>query len=363
MKIGILSQPLGHNYGGTLQNYALHRVLKKLGHEPVTLKYDIITYRELSVLYLAYIYRLITCNPLKKNINLPSKIKVQENNFREFERKYINIEYCGRSRIHPSKIRVKDFKAFIVGSDQVWRPDYNPGPLLYNMFLDFVNGNDIKRISYAASFGSDLWSLNPYQTDKCKELIHKFNAVSVREITGVQLCKEHFDIDAVNVLDPTMLLTQNEYNEIINEPKENKYCIIYLLDPYDKKYIFINEFCKKHKLKLINLMERDSEGVWMKIEDWLGYIKYADFVFTDSFHGMVFSILFRRPFYNFGNKWRGNSRINSLCKLLDLQHCVIDVNEIKSDHHNFPSINWNSVDSTLVRMRKESIEFLKKNLY
>lgn len=111
--------------------------------------------------------------------------------------------------------------AIIVGSDQVWRPDYSS--CQPNYFLDFLpKDSKIRRISNAASFGGDNWDWSTELTARCAKLLQLFDAVSVREASGVRLCKEHFNVGAVNVLDPTMLLDPEDYIAIIGKPKSGK---------------------------------------------------------------------------------------------------------------------------------------------
>lgn len=106
--------------------------------------------------------------------------------------------------------------AYVVGSDQVWRPAFNLGPRLGNMFLDFA-GDDVKKISYAASFGCKEWEYTEEQERMCGKLAKRFDAISVREASGVDLCKEHFGVDATLVLDPTLLLNKEDYGKVCHD--------------------------------------------------------------------------------------------------------------------------------------------------
>ena len=109
----------------------------------------------------------------------------------------------------------KDFDAIIVGSDQVWRTCYNPQ--IENAFLDFAKEwKHVRRIAYAPSFGIDEWEYSEEQTQKCRQLVQKFDAVSVREVSGVKLCREYLGVEAKHVLDPTMLLDKEDYLYLIS---------------------------------------------------------------------------------------------------------------------------------------------------
>ena len=206
MKIGIITQPLRTNYGGILQNYALQTILKRRGHTVVTLGRE-------SLIRVKYPRYILT---LTKRFFLKCFGKYSGSLFRE--KKY-NQDYpiftqhtlrFVKERIHHTEIHDfskelshKDYDAYIVGSDQVWRPSYNK---IENMFLDFTSGWNVKRVAYAASFGTDDWEFSKEQTETCQNLIKKFDAVSIRENSGIKLCKDYLHADAIHVLDPTMLL-------------------------------------------------------------------------------------------------------------------------------------------------------------
>ena len=134
-----------------------------------------------------------------------------------------------------------NYDAYVVGSDQCWRPRYNA--FLSSMFLDFVKGEKTKRIAYAASFGTDQWEFTQEMTSICVPLAQKFDFVSVREDSGLKLCKEHLGVNAVHVLDPTLLLTKEDYTHLIkaeNEPQSKGTLFNYILDPDAAKSAFIN---------------------------------------------------------------------------------------------------------------------------
>src|SRR5690606_30541311 len=136
------------------------------------------------------------------------------------------------------------FSAVVVGSDQVWRPRYSPN--IYNFFLDFLKNNStIKKVAYAASFGTEDWEYTEEQTREARELIKHFNAVSVRESSGVLLCDKYLNRkDAVHVLDPTLLLKAEDYNQLINKTKKEIGLFTYVLDETKEKLDFIKQ-CSK----------------------------------------------------------------------------------------------------------------------
>ena len=209
MKIGILTQPLASNYGGILQNYALQVVLKRLGHDPYTIYYGQGKFWDWVNIWIRYIVKVIIRHPGRKYrpLNYNDFIhRCTRSYMVDFVKENIQTtKHLGRN-IRYSQIEHYGFDAYVVGSDQVWRPIYNEGELLGNMYLDFAKDiPSIKRISYAASFGVDNWNeYNKYQTNQCQELINLFDAVSVREGSGVDICKKYLKKDAVHLLDPTL---------------------------------------------------------------------------------------------------------------------------------------------------------------
>lgn len=226
-----------------------------------------------------------------------------------------------------------EYDAFIVGSDQVWRPSYNQH--LEQAFLNFTeNWKNVKRIAYAASFGVDNWEFTKKQTEECKRLVQKFDFVSVREDTAVNLCKEHLGIEATHVLDPTLLLSANDYQKLIDGLKisDSPYVFSYLLDESEEKIDILEDISKRLNLPVRKIkLEKDISKIPMSklksltypsIQEWLASFAQADFVVTDSFHGTVFSIIFNKPFVVLPNKGRGVARFESLLKDISLENRI-----------------------------------------
>ena len=237
MKIGIITQPLHNNYGGLLQNYALQQVLKRMGHEPITLRSGtaLLSYSKWN--YLAhfslwyvkyYIYKY-----LGYKIDRPITQKQYSYDSAGMNAFVTRNIICTRPLLkHQSEELLElNIDALIVGSDQVWRPSYNTD-IMYFQFLGFAKGLDLIRISYAASFGTNKWEFTKRETLEAGRLLQKFDAVSVREESAVTMCKEHFGVDATWVLDPTMLLNIDDYLSLCKDvaPVVDKYIFAYILD-------------------------------------------------------------------------------------------------------------------------------------
>ena len=259
------------------------------------------------------------------------------------------------------------------GSDQVWNPEAFTGSPLY--LLKSVKG---KKISYAAS------SLNAeYTKEQAAELHHaleSFTAISVREKGLEKVISNISGKTVVTVLDPTLLLTSDEWNKIAVKPTvKEKYAFVYLVHISDEVRKSIYNYCKKHKLKMIIVPH--AQG-WYKSADekyydvqaaaigpaeWIGYIKNAEIVFTDSFHGTIFSVNYHKEFISFENV-TGNSRIDnslrkySILKQLGLSaRCVPYSYDLNSGILS-SEIDYSQVDNKLNVLRENSRNFLETAL-
>lgn len=376
MRIGILTLPLHTNYGGILQAYALQTVLERMGHE-------VGVFDTPNKAFLPPLWKL----PLSFSKRIVLKFLGKTN--RVFVERYNNkvrsvitqhIQPFVDTYIHRKVIRSfkdlkqEDYDAIIVGSDQVWRVVYFPdlwlGQQIENAYLDFAKNWNIKRIAYAASFGTENWEYDEEQTEKCKNLLHKFDAVSTREVDGVKLCKAKFEVDAHHVLDPTMLLSMDDYMALFqkaNTPKSEGTLLNYVLDETEEIDCLINKVATdKHLVPFAvnNPFEYDDskplqQRIKPSVETWLRGFSDAKFVMTDSFHACVFSILFKKQFAVIGNKVRGLSRIESLLECLGIEDRIVeDSNQVMQ----LPQINYDLVYVKLEQFRKKSWKFLNEAL-
>lgn len=373
MRIAILTQPLRYNYGGILQNFALQTVLKRMGHDVVTLdppRYHCKWWWQ----YVILILRHAITRYVRGHRNVPifsewlqdKETKTLGTNTFKFVDLYIQRkEYKRISK----EIKKNDYDAFIVGSDQTWRYRYNSGRIL-DMFLAFSKGWNVKRIAYAASFGTDEWECDEETTNICKNALSDFDIVTVREDFGIDICKRVFNVEAHHVLDPTMLLSKGDYIKLVEEAKVHKssgnmFC--YILDTSEKKESFLQRIASEKKLKPFymnaiaeNIFVSKSEYIQPPVECWIRGFMDAELVVTDSFHACVFSIIFGKPFVAIGNKERGLVRFQSLLNLFSLEdHLITDVDEYNQN------ASYAVSKEVLERMdlfRKMSISILSKEL-
>lgn len=363
MRIGILTLPLHTNYGGILQAYALQTVLERLGHEVCLIEKKRKPLRlpmwKAPLVYGKRVLRNISGHPYP--IFYEQKVNREEPITRQNTDKFIK-RYIKRRIVDDfSELKESDFDAIVVGSDQIWRPKYFNSNI-EDAYLKFAEGWNIKRIAYAASFGTDEWEYTAAQTKECARLLKQFDAVSVREASGVDLCRKHFGVEARHVLDPTMLLSAEDYIRLFKAagtPKSPGTLLCYILDETPEKTAWINQIAKERNLVpfRINSKVEDrtapiAERIQPPVEQWLRGFHDAELVVTDSFHACVFSILFHKPFFVMGNKKRGLSRFTSLLGLFDLEDRLIStVTETDSFE---TEIQWDCIDTPLNTLRQKS---------
>lgn len=369
MKICILTQPLHINYGGLLQAYALQKYLRDQGNNVFTadIPFKKIPLKKIVRRILSLTIRKYILNRNVGPIFLPNKSKkaLQARHTDEFIQEYI----CRTDKLKSvSDIRSLDkykFDAFVVGSDQVWRPAYSPGILTY--FLNFLSDNlKVKKISYAASFGLDHCDeFSNGELAQIPNLLSKFNAISVRECSGVELCKSKFGINVEQVIDPTLLLTSEDYIKLVKVKgiaKNNGDIFVYVLDKSEDKQKVISNIVNKKELKPFSIMMDLTEGVYPPVESWISGFMDAKFIVTDSFHGVAFSLLFNKPFVAIGNKSRGLARFQSILNKFDLtDRLVYSLEDVKDELIN-KEIDFTKVNEILRKEREKAKLYLELGL-
>ena len=368
MKTAIITLPIHTNYGGMLQAYALKVVLESMGHEAVVV--DRKDKMPLPAWYKApfvYASRL-----LKKMVNSSSNVEVfRELNYRKqlpirskYTQRFVD-EYISPRLVSAYKdIKEGEYDAFIVGSDQVWRPRYFGN--IEDAFLKFTKKWPVRRVAYAASFGTEQLEYKPDLLETCSKLLSGFDAVSVREDVAVEMCEEWFGYEsAAHVLDPVMLPEVDLYRKIAERSDEHS-CkgkvMTYILDPSKEKNCVV-DFVSRITGKEVCSPYRVDEKAVPPIEQWLAGFCDADFVVTDSFHGCVLSILLHKPFIAVGNSIRGMSRMNSLLSMFALDDRLVQGIDPEDDGEFWLSEpDWEAVDAVLAQQREKSLNFLYEAL-
>ncbi|WP_171595261.1 polysaccharide pyruvyl transferase family protein [Marinifilum caeruleilacunae] len=378
MKIGIITLPFNWNYGGILQTYALQSALKKLGHDSYTINRNTAP-MSLKMKVLSYVRRSILKVLFRKDVVVRTwPTKEEEKTIRQHTDRFIqeNVKTTDlfRSEKDFKNIGKYDFQAFVTGSDQVWRPKYSP--VLENHFLGFLpKDSQAKRIAYAASFGVDNWEFSGRQTEACASLAQKFDTISVREDSAVELCKDKLNVESIVALDPTMLIDKEEYIALVEKdkiPKLKGSLLNYILDLTPDKKKIVDEAAEELKIKPVSIMpkgifremgkKRLEDCVCPPVTNWLRGFMDAEFVVTDSFHGTVFSIIFNKPFIAIGNAKRGITRFSSLLKILGLEdRLVLGYQDNISEMIKTP-IDYQKVNTLLEGKKKEALQFLENSL-
>jgi exopolysaccharide biosynthesis predicted pyruvyltransferase EpsI len=377
MKIAILTLPLHSNYGGIIQNYALQTVLEKMGHEVYTINLN----KPKAKINLAKAPLIISKRLIKKILGRKDGIIFLERKRNKDElviKKYLNRFINNKIHLTEPFYLKKDlqrinhmgFDSIIVGSDQVWRIPY-AYPNIQTYFLDFIKNKNIKKIAYSASFGTDEIEFSENQIKECGKLINNFESVSVREKSALDLINNKYrwkcKHDPIQTLDPTMLLSQEEYISLSSDYKDilDGELFYYILDMTEDKKKVLEQISKDLDYKPFtvksisdNWFDDVEKQVVPPIEIWLQAFNKAKYIFTDSFHGCVFSIIFNKNFVVYGNEERGLSRFKSLLSLFNIENTLIQSsNDIQKGYQEF---NWKNINMILEKLKKQDIQYLNQ---
>ena len=373
MRIGILTQPLYSNYGGLLQAFAMQEILKRMGHDVLTVDWsNDNSYMRWCIDYCKSLVRCLMMHPVQFPLS-PTKV----NYMRKYTNPFIASHIATTKAMHhisAEELKQYEFDAYIVGSDQVWRWAYNAH--IEWMYLSFVKDESVKRIAYAASIGIAYWDYPQDKSIMCATLAQQFNAISVREKDAVSLVKEYLGMPAQYVLDPTLLLNATDYEQLLllGPVKPDTSIAVYILDMTENKRLLLDDLQKRLHCKINVIGNPDAQNSSFSyrdrqsppVEDWLNGIRKADYVLTDSVQGTVFSIIFHKQFVCLGNKDRGNSRFESLLEMAGLEKRQVDQSDVLNydmiSSRLCEPIDWKAVDKRKQAMQTISYSFLMKNL-
>lgn len=363
MKIDIVTLHRAQNYGSVLQAFALQKQIEKLGHQAYILDYYPERYTNKGLLKRLKNKSSRFNNPLvlliAKLLIYPSYLKkgIQFNKFMH----YLNLEKPSFATNEEGMGRFTDADAYCAGSDQIWNSHWNEG-IEKVLFLDFVPKGKLC-LSYAASIG--LSNIPANEIDETKLLLDKFEFLSLREDKGVELVRELGRTDAVQCLDPTLLMSKEEWGLYADDSYKGKeYVLTYNLhhDPEIDKCA--KAIASKYHLQIRNIsynwhdIVRHGHLDWCPtVEGFLGLIKNAKYVVADSFHATAFSIIFEKPFVVITPEV-ASSRLSSLLKMLELDD--YNINKFTSIKVIEQPIDYIRVKSIIATEQRESISFLNK---
>jgi hypothetical protein len=320
IKIGVIGEHHSQNIDNNLLKYAMFVKLKELGFEPQI---------------IGYLFPGHNISTLSKTIN----IRIINKSFREINR--------------------SDYDILMVNSDQVWRKGN-----LFTLdigFLNFSKNWNITKFIYGASLGSEFWTYERNEDIVLKELLKEFSGISVRENGTIKLVENHLNITPSLVVDPTLLIDKKYYLDLIKDYKNefnsnDSYIFVYEVEKMLSMDLFIKLSVEKLKYKLYRSTASNRDY----LKRFIYGIYNCKAVITNSYHGIIFSIIFRKPFVAFNLKYRGNDRFKTLIDIYGLKKRIVS----EDNPSNISLlIEPFDVDMKIIdELTIKSIDYLKKNL-
>lgn len=362
MKVGVITFHSANNYGATLQAWALQKVLKDM-----SMNTGIINYHP-AVIDGLY-------DPMKLKTGLPRRVKkatlyirnrkslIRYKKFRSFLKKNFNLigDYATYNELESASL---DLDAYITGSDQVWNPTHIGGfnPAYY---LDFAKEGK-KKISYAPSIGTEY--IDSRYKDKMKKSLNTFTSISIRERSSKEAVENLVEKPVEVVLDPTLLLNREDYDEIKVKSKiKQPYILVYSIEKNPQLISFANKISVALGLPI--LQRRPGRELINQLEpfytadagEFLGYVESAEYVITNSFHGTVFSILYGKPFVSMLHSDTGSRTADLLEDLGLSSHILYNLSDF-DDFNMFRYEDKEELDRKMEKLKVTSLGFLKRAL-
>lgn len=371
------------NYGTLLQAFALQNILERhqcdvqiLNYE--TQKKDVVIFHRYSVKRQIKRIKAIAEKNLQK-LQMRSVYKTEQKAIakrNELYNEFILHELHMTERLEKVQLPsiVERFDVFVAGSDQIWSPKYLDGAF----FLDFVNEKDKKKIAYAPSFGVNF--LDDKTTNYIKPLLKEFNALSVRELQGLRILERDIGLPGKVTLDPTLLLTRFEWMHILDGKRSNnmsmpkQYILCYFLGNNQYYWNIVKKIQQALQIPVVVIpcTERAYKQKYKKIIqcgpfDFVRAISGAEYVVTDSFHGVAFSVNFKKQFlalarFKDADETSENSRVLSLLEILELQNRWKNWNTELGKEICISESEYDKAHNRLMKMREQSIAYLEKGL-
>lgn len=357
MKIAILTLAPATNYGGILQAWALRDRLTSMGHDAT-----VVSLRLRPAIALRYgIGNLLIRHHLHptKHYYIPSKSE-QQRTTAEL-RRFIEAEISPATPYTPDALRRADYEAFMIGSDQVWSPEYTRPYGVANFFGGFLAADDPRPlIVYAASMGSDKWRFTAAESEDIESLLGRFKALSVREQGVVEVLRERCGAESRWVADPVILAGRERLLQLAGCQLDNDGVFAYLLDPTEAKNAIVAQAANGQSVKKITSPQ--PHEVLPSVEEWVSSFARAERVVTDSFHGVVMSLVLGKEFVAVGNAARGMARFTSLMSAFGVEQRLIDESSTEVAHLFESPIDWAQVERSMEALRESSLDFLANSL-
>lgn len=357
MKVGILTFHWGTNYGAVLQAYALQLFLENMGHDVQIINYMPKRFEK----------KIIKCFIVKQPWVIKDNLTefFKEKSLVPYRKKYLKTtdRYISLEEL---KMNPPDFDVYICGSDQIWNQGFTLGgekKTTTSYYLDFGD-EKVVRIAYAVSFGCLKYS------DEVKRivapLLRKFRAISVREKSGCEIIRDMGYENVSLMPDPSLLLTAKDYDKILSEPEcESEDCFFYVIHKGQKLIKRIEKYFKYSTKKRV-VSTNDTRYSMISIEEWLLYIRDSRFVLTNSFHGVVYSIIYKKQFIVIpveGGLVGMNDRIETLLEYFDLKERIIRSFEMEKIIFLLgEKIKWSGVEKKINILRGDAEVYLQNAL-
>lgn len=365
MKIFILTMPLGENIGGILQAYSLQFFLKGRGHEVEIIDVVASTGKLKS-------FMQILSNRIRRAIGKTSEIQPTSRMKAEF---YRNLRLFKVERLHLTR-KIASFQdlrlllqehcpdTIIVGSDQVWRRD-----AALDLDSMFLNVSQVRKISYAASFGKSYVDYSTKDLVKIKRCLEDFSSISVREASGKDWLEQFVKIKAEVALDPVLLVGEHLFDRVVSHENcliQGDYAVEYILDRSPEVSFLLGLI--KNKINLSTQIIGARQNIYStpirnmkssgygRVEEWIAKIKHAKYVITDSYHGVLFSILYKKNFVVLANQYRGLTRLYEILGKLSLLDKII-YDYVQVDAAVSQEVDWISVHKKITLERAKSTMF------
>ena len=346
-KVGICTLYTGYNYGSALQAYSLKKYVESLGFncDIIKLSGSLINGRDFRMkkafitLFRMFLYSNNKKNAIK-SFSQNNKNAINSNTIKLFDRFYdekiipVFLSYRKLKKIAKSDL----YSYFICGSDQIWNSTaFYVDPFYY---LNFSPSN--KKIAYAPSFGRDY--VPNYNKKIISNFLNKIPNLSVREESGKKIIKDIIDKEAIVCLDPTFLTSKEEWISEFNikEKKKNYILVYFLNEPSKKASNFIKKLSSLSDLDIIYIGSGIKNNTYAGPIEFLEYICNATYIITDSFHGVAFSIIFKKDFWVFERKYKTenqSTRIINILQKLDLDNRFEPDDTIINEKINYKNVN------------------------
>lgn len=336
-KINLLTIHWGMSYGAIMQTYATCKLLEESGHEVSVIN---IVHPRLRFFYTSI--RAFFCFFVDVQFSL-------------FKQRYFSNLTPKMYRINPRYLKTADY--VIVGSDQTWNRNIT-SPLEFNYFVDFAP--NVKKVSLSSSFGSSKWEENEEYTSRVKELLCQFDALSVREDSGKEILKNIFGLESMLLVDPT--LAYGKYDDLLLYQRPNNQIYTFFVNERNQYEGIIEHVSRDLD---IPIFKHSKMSYYFKNSPrhWLTYIKNSSVIITDSFHGLVFSILFQKDFFVLCGDEKKFTRIDSLLSLLGIrERYICSIEDYEARKETFYSINYTQIERILHDERLKYKSFIDKNI-